>query len=272
MSTPRALAELLASDREEIARRWLDDHLAATTFQAEREVVREVHARSAAVLEALAGALAGPAPEDWGSFAHREAVQLVTLMACALAEADASAATAAALVPALIRALERAGADAPAAALLPLAGVAGEGFVAARLAAQARRELDRLAHTAPVLHLPGGVVVVVPPGAPDRRAAEKIVDRALRAVLRDTTGSPLVVLHLEHLVTEDAASLSVLLNLPEDVAGLGGRCLVTGLGEELRDLAAGAGLDLGSVEVRERLTEALSERLRPRLFHRRGRR
>lgn len=260
-----ALLRVIGDRREELARRWLEEHLAATPVRSDDEVVRQAHGRSEALLEALAVALASDSPHDWGSFAHREAVQAVSSMGTALADGGATAAVAGWLAPALGAALERLGAPAPAAVLGPLSGIATEAYAAARVATLTRAQMDLLARTTPVLRLGPAAVLVAACGAPDRDAAFAIVERALQAVLALETRSPTAVLDLGALEGEAPEALAALMTLPAELAGLGGRCGVIGLTPARRVVLVAAGLDLDGVRTWRSVEEALAACL-PRGF------
>jgi len=269
MNEPATLSQVLSSRRQDVARLWLEGHLAATPPGTEREVVTQVHERAGAFLEALARAVESPDPDDWSGFDHREAVQLMALMANAFAVAGVSAGAAAALVAALGHALDQVGATGF--HLLPLACVSGEAYVAARLAAQAARELERLVRTTPVLTLPGGVVLLAVTGSPDRGAASALADRALRRVLAGSGGRPRVLVDMSHLETDTPEVVADLLALSADVEALDGTCVVSGLSGTHRDLAARAGVDVSDLLVRETARDALAELLPSGLLHRLGR-
>ncbi len=268
MSESQSLAELLVQRSEDVRQRWLESHLSAVSLRSEREIVRQIHERSPSLIEAWAVALSGPHPDDTASFDHREVVQLIASMAHALAEADVTATTAEALVTSLGWACERLGATEVFGPLMPLASVAAESYVTARLSRVRREELERLARTTPVLGLPGGVTVVSACGAPDRRAADEVVDRCLRRILSSATSPPLVVLDMSHLETVEADVVASFLGLAADVGGLDGACTVTGMSDSARELAEQAGIDLSELRIQESLDTALDEFLHPGLLRR----
>jgi hypothetical protein len=265
------LRKVIAERREELARLWLEAHLAATPVRSDDAVLRDAHGRSGALLEALAVALASDSPDDWGSFTHREAVQTLSLMGTALAGGGATATTAGWLAPALGDALERLGAAAPAALLGQMSAVATEAYATARIAALTRAQMDRLVRTTPVLRLGPAAVLVAACGAPDRDAAFAIVERALQAVLALETRSPTAVLDLGALEGEEPVALEALMTLPAELAGLGGRCGVVGLTAARRVMLVAAGLDLDRVRTWRSIEEALAA-CQPRSFLARFRR
>jgi len=259
------------SCREELATSWLAEHLAAVPAGSDAEAVRGVHGRGLSCLEALAAAISAGNPGEWGSFAHREAVQILTLMACSLAETGASPVAAGVLVPALGRALEKQGARSPSSILVPLSGVAVEAFNATCISMAEREGLKRLVRTTPVVKLRQDLVLVAATGTPDGDSATAVVERALRVILKLRTETPVVVLDLSHLEDESRAALVAFLGLPADVAGLGGVCYVAGLTAARRDLACEVGVDLDGVTVWTSLEEGFAKLLPEGLLRRLGR-
>jgi hypothetical protein len=259
-SVPAELRRVVEAHRDEIAKLWLEAHLAAAPVQTDDSLIRDVHGRAGALLDALAVALGSESPGDWGSFAHREVVQLATMMARALAEGGATATSIAGLATALGAALECRGCPAAGSFLAPLAGVATEAVVTARVAALVRQQLDLLARTTPVLTIGRGAVLVAACGAPDLDAAHVVVERALQAVVALETSSPAVVLDLSSLEGERPEALSALLSLPAELAAMGGRCGVVGLTPPRRDALrkAPAGVDLDRVVTWASLEDALA--------------
>lgn len=231
MSRLEELRVLLAERPDEVAERWLEEHLLAAPLASDDAPIRAAHRLATPTLGALTRALSGADPDDWGSFVHREAVQLVALMARSLADSEATAASVGALVPSLGLAFERLGASAVSGLLIPLTSVACESLTAARLSAQERRHLESLARTTPVVVVRQGVVLVAACGAPDQDVALTVVDRALSAVLELESDAPVVVLDLTHLQGATDEAVAVLLSLPSEIRGLGGTPVLVGLTE-----------------------------------------
>ncbi len=227
------LRDVLSERSEELCRDWLAAHLNAVPACLDDALIRETHGRGPALLLALVRVLEGAESDNWGSFSHREAVQLVVSMASTLSESDGSATTAGSLIPTLGAALEAQGVKEASTFLVPLASVAAEACVAARLAALERRHQDALAATSPVVKLREGLLLVTPCAAPDRETSLAIVDRVLQSLMKQEARSPLVVLDLTRLDDAGAPSVVALLSLVEEVTGLGGSCPVVGLTPEL---------------------------------------
>ena len=269
--TDEELQVLVVERRQELAERWFEEHKKTVPVQTDIDVIKGIHRRSLALLTALGRALSSVEPDDWGSFSHREVVQITALIARSLAEGGATAGAAGGLIPALGRALEGLGAPPFMSVLGPLSQVAVEAFTAARLSEMARQSMARLVRTTPILKLRSGTVLVAACGSPDRESAQAIVERTLRAVLSLKTKSPTVVLDLSSLEGEDATVLYAFMSLPAEVAALGGNCGVIGLTPARREALEHAGQNLDSVSSWDTLEQGLTELLPGGLLSRLGR-
>jgi hypothetical protein len=235
MTTERPTARLLAERRDELARAWLAHHLAALALPEEEGPVVEVHQRAPALLEALERGLRSGKGERFGSFDFREAVQIIALMARALAQADLFPATAGALVPALGRALERAGTADMGALTTPLAASAAESYTTTCLLALEARHQALLARSTPVLLLSDDLLLVAPVADPDQATAAAIVDRVSQEILQMKTSTPRVILDLSYLAQPTPEVLGIFRALGPDLQALGGTLQL--VGEDTKPLA-----------------------------------
>lgn len=262
---------LIEEKEQEIAALWLEAHLESAPLSSDRDTIRGVHGRSSSFLKALARALAGENPGEWGGFTHREVVQIFTMMVRVLAEAKTTAGAAGGLAPSLGKALERLDGDPIAPIVLPLAEVASEAFTAAQLATMAQMHMERLVRTTPILKLRSGILLVAACGSPNQDTAQALVERTLRAVIKTETKSPVVLLDLSSVEEVSTDVLSIFMSLPLEVAGLGAVCAVTGLDPAQREDLVDAGVDLKGISFWGTLEQGFEAHL-PEGFLRRIRR
>ncbi len=265
------LESVLAEKRDDLARLWLEEHSAAVPVRSDEAIIKGVHSRSRSFLEALRRAMAGRTPEDWGSFSHREVVQILTLMARSLAEGGATAGATGELVPAFGRALERLGVLQIASILIPLSGVVVEVFTAARFSSLTKRNMDVLIRTMPIFKLRPETLLVAACGAPDRETAAAIIERVLRAVLKLRVDFPVVVLDLTYVEDEHHEALTTFLTLPAEVEALGGSCPVIGVTPARQDALRKVGVELNGVELWDTLEQGLAALMPEGLLQRIGR-
>jgi len=249
------LARLLEEHTKEILASWLESHLRALSLPDDRDAVVAAHSLAPALIGGLRLGLSSSPKGDLGTFAYREAVQIVVVMGNTLATRGASAEAAGALAPSLVEALRSARVSAPDDGMAlriatALGAVAVRAYVAACRDSEHRARQRKLSEATPVSLLSEKAILVSLCGQPERETMAAIVSRVQALSLRAPRAR--IIVDASHLGRPGTDGSAEVLALIDDARNGGPRCVVIGA-DALGDV------ELEPGERRETVAEALAE-------------